>query len=476
MRICLLAEGSYPYVLGGVSSWIDTLTKSCPEHEFIIYSIMPESSMEGKYKYQLASNVVGGSGVFLDAIKLEGGKKGRRFKLSKGQQEALEGMLMGEIFSWNDIFGFFRDAYFTNVTDFFMSKNFFDLVMTMYRKKYPYTPFTEFVWTMRSIYIILFYLLMNKLPEADLYHSVSTGYAGIMASYGKFLYNKPLILSEHGIYTREREEEIIKADWVKGYYKEIWISYFYGLSRCTYELADAVTSLFQTNKELQIETGCPEEKIRIIPNGIDLSRFQDLSTEKEGSTIKIGAIVRITPIKDIKTMLQSFAVVKNEIENAEFYIMGPADEDEDYKNECLEMARQLNLRDTHFTGAVDIRQHIGKMDVLVLTSLSEGQPLAVMEGMAAKKPHVCTNVGDCRGLMFGSNDHYGQAGFIEYVMDHKGIAQSIIRLCENESMRREFGENGYRRVSDLYRKEDFILKYKQLYAELGSEQSGRNRV
>lgn len=476
MRICLISEGSYPYVLGGVSSWIDTLTKSCPEHEFIIYTIYPDSRARGKYKYQLGQNIVEVTGVFLDDIKLEGGKKGRRFKLSKEKHEALEGLLMGDIFSWADIFEFFRDTPLSNVTDFFMSKNFFDLVMSLYRMKYPYTPFTEFIWTIRSIYIILFFLLMKKMPEADIYHSVSTGYAGIMASYGKFLYHKPLILSEHGIYTREREEEIIKADWVKGYYKELWINYFYSLSRCTYDLADVVTSLFATNRGLQIEIGCPEEKIRIIPNGIDLARFEDIPSEKETDKVFIGAIVRITPIKDIKTMLQSFALVKNKVANAEFFIMGPADEDEDYYEECLEMARQLNLEDVHFTGAVDIRQYIGKMDILVLTSLSEGQPLAVMEGMAAKKPHVCTNVGDCRGLMFGDQDHYGQAGFIEFVMDYKGIAQSIIKLCENASMRQEFGLNAYHRVSAFYRKADFILKYKQLYQQVGSEENGGNRL
>ncbi|WP_432402842.1 GT4 family glycosyltransferase PelF [Wukongibacter sp. M2B1] len=469
MRICIFAEGSYPYVLGGVSSWINTLTRACPEHEFIIYAISAESSCKGKYKYELPKNVIEIIDVFLDDIRLVEGRKGKKYKLDKEHDEALKGLLMGDNFSWNVIFKFFMDSQFKHATEFFMSKNFFNLVKQTYINQYPYTPFTEFLWTMRSIYLVLFYLLMKDLPMADLYHSVSTGYAGILASYAKFLYKRPFILSEHGIYTREREEEIIKADWVKGYHKEIWINYFYNLSRCAYSYADVVTSLFNSNKQLQIELGCNEEKISIIPNGVDVSRFDNIPREKGTDTINIGAIIRVVPIKDIKTMLQSFSIVKDEIENVKFYIMGPAEEDPEYYDECLQLVKQMELQGVTFTGTVNIAEYIGKMDILVLTSISEGQPLAVMEGMAARKPHVCTNVGDCRDLLYGRNDHYGQAGFVEHIMDHNGIAESIIKLCKDENLRNEMGQNAYNRVSKLYRKEDFIMRYKKIYEEYGSE-------
>lgn len=467
MVICIIAEGSYPYVLGGVSSWINTLIKSCSEYKFIIYAISADSGCVGNYKYELPDNLVEIVDVFLDNIILMEGKKGKKYQIDKEKNKALLGLLKGEYFSWNILFEFFRDKNINHVTDFFMSQNFFNLAKETYISQYPYTPFTEFLWTMRSMYLTLFYTLMMDIPKADLYHCVSTGYAGILASYAKFTYKKPLILSEHGIYTREREEEIIKAHWVKGYYKEMWINYFYNLSRCVYNYADVVTSLFESNKELQIELGCPEEKICIIPNGVDVSRFSDIPWQKDDDSINIGAIIRVVPIKDIKTMLQSFSMVKDEITNAKFYIMGPTDEDAEYYEECLQMVKQLNLQEVFFTGAVNIIEYIGKMDILVLTSISEGQPLAVMEGMAAKKPHVCTNVGDCKDLIYGRNDIYGQAGFIEYVMDYNGIAQSIIKLCNDEKLRIDMGQNAYNRISNLYQKEDFIMEYKKIYQKIG---------
>ncbi|TCO69836.1 GT4 family glycosyltransferase PelF [Marinisporobacter balticus] len=469
MRICIFAEGSYPYVLGGVSSWIDTLARSCPEHEFIIYAISAESKNKGQYRYQLPQNIVEIKDVFLDEIELRGKEKGKRYKLEEKQYQAIKELMNGEQFSWNDIFKIFKEKSFKNIADFFMSKNVFDIIKNTYIEKYPYTPFTEFIWTIRSMYLCLFYLLMQNLPEADIYHSVSTGYAGVLASYGKYLFNKPYILSEHGIYTREREEEIIRADWVKGYYKDMWIKYFYNLSHCAYDNADVITSLFNNNKQLQIELGAKEEKICIIPNGVDIKRFYDLPTKEDKSIINIGAIIRVVPIKDIKTMLRSFSFVKKEIKEAVFYIMGPTEEDPEYYEECLQMAKYMNLEDVHFTGAINITEYIGKMDMLVLTSISEGQPIALMEGMAARKPHVSTNVGDCQDLLYGRDDGYGNAGFVEYVMDYNSIAKSIIKLCNDENLRLNMGQNGYDRISDLYRKEDFIMHYKNLYQKLGSE-------
>ena len=68
MRICLLAEGSYPYIVGGVSAWIQMLIQGMPEHEFIIYAIGAEEKDRGNFKYKLPSNVVAVKEIFLDTV------------------------------------------------------------------------------------------------------------------------------------------------------------------------------------------------------------------------------------------------------------------------------------------------------------------------------------------------------------------------------------------------------------------------
>ena len=67
---------------------------------------------------------------------------------------------------------------------------------------------------MRSIYLPLFLTMQTEIPRADLYHCVATGYAGVLGAMAKHFYGSRLLISEHGIYTREREEELIKAKWI----------------------------------------------------------------------------------------------------------------------------------------------------------------------------------------------------------------------------------------------------------------------
>ncbi len=468
MRICLIIEGAYPYVSGGVSSWVQALITSMPEHEFVLYTIGAEERMRGKYKYSLPPNVVGIQEVFLDAYTRERGKWGKNYRLSTAQRESLISLLAGEgEVEWAELFDLLHGGKINSAINFLMSRDYFNYVQDLCLRYYPHVPFTEMFWTIRSMLLPLFEIIRHQIPEADIYHCTATGYSGVIGSLGKHLYNKPLILTEHGIYSREREEEIIKADWVKGYFKDVWIHYFYALSRCTYQYADKVVTLFQRNKEIQIEVGCDGDKIDIIPNGVKVEQFADLPGKSNAETaIHIGAIARIVPIKDIKTMLHSYAIVKESIPDAKLYIMGPTEEDPDYYEECRQLVDILMLEDVIFTGEVQVREYIGRMDILLLSSISEGQPLVLLEGMAAGKPFVTTDVGSCKELLLGDEDEFGEAGFVAPVMHYERIGKAIITLCRDRTKREAMGIAGRRRVTSKYRHDQFIKAYKQIYSAL----------
>jgi glycosyltransferase involved in cell wall biosynthesis len=477
MKICIIAEGSYPYVTGGVSSWIQNIATQMPEHEFIIYAIAAQKKQQGKFKYDLPANVIEVKEAFLDSYLEEDSKWGKRFRLDAEQKKNVKALLGSDgTLDWTSFIRLFRSSRFDRVSDFLTSRDFFDILEELCQEKYPLVPFTEMFWTVRSMILPLFITIRDDIPEADLYHSVSTGYAGVIGVVAKEIYNKPFLLTEHGIYSREREEEIIKAEWVKGYFKDLWIQYFYRISSCAYELSDQVTTLFGRNKEIEIELGCEAEKISIIPNGVRIKDYADLPSGKPADQYYIGAIVRVVPIKDIKTMLQSFALIKQELPNAMFYVMGPYEEDLSYYEECLQLVQSLELQDVIFTGSVKIKDYIGKMDLLMLTSISEGQPLAILEGMAAGKPFVVTNVGSCKELLEGMNDEIGAAGFVVPVMHYEQLAQAAIALCKNEKLRIEMGRNAYERVKKHYRQDDVIENYRRLYGRMGGEKNGRNRV
>ena len=470
MRICLIAEGSYPYVTGGVSSWIHSLMTSMPETEFVIYAIAAERKQQGLFKYTLPPNLLHVHEVFLDEHLEQHATWGKRYKLSSAQKQDLLALVDGsQSIDWARFFQLIRSEQFQNVGEFLSSKDYFDMIEQLAKSHYSQVPFTELFWTVSSMILPLFLIIRETIPEADLYHAVSTGYAGIVGSLAKVQYNKPLLLTEHGIYSREREEEIIKASWVKGYFKDLWINYFYTLSSSIYTLADEVITLFGRNKEIEIELGCPEEKITIIPNGIDIQDFAHIERTWPEDRIRLGAIVRVVPIKDIKMLIQMFALVERELPTAELYILGPAEEASDYYAECLELVETLGVRNIIFTGMVQIKDYLGNLDILLLTSVSEGQPLAILEGFAAKKPFVCTNVGSCRELLEGREDSFGTAGYIVPVMHYEEMANYVLKLCHNKPLRLQMGQNGFHRVAQHYKRSAFIASYKQLYAQLGGE-------
>ena len=243
---------------------------------------------------------------------------------------------------------------------------------------------------MRSMLLPVLYLLGSEVPLADTYHAISTGYGGLLACLGGYVYRRPVLLTEHGIYTREREEEIIRAKWVIPSFKKQWISFFYMLSEAIYKRAFRVTSLFTNAMLTQIQIGCDAEKCRVIENGINYDRLSQIPLKEEDGWVDIGAVVRLAPIKDIKTMIYAFYELSSRMENVRLHILGGVD-DEEYADECYALVKQLDIKNLVFTGRVDIVQYMRKLDFTILTSISEGQPLSVLESFAARRPCVTTD-------------------------------------------------------------------------------------
>ena len=66
MKVCIVAEGCYPYMVGGVSGWINSMIQSFPNIEFIVLAIVANRSMSGKFKYELPDNLTEVYEVYLE--------------------------------------------------------------------------------------------------------------------------------------------------------------------------------------------------------------------------------------------------------------------------------------------------------------------------------------------------------------------------------------------------------------------------
>ena len=466
MRICMVAEGCYPYVVGGVSSWINSLIHLFPQHEFILLSIVADRSVRGKFVYELPDNVTEVYELYLSDLDWsERESRGTsHVRLKRKESAALRSLLLNSDVDWDTMFEMMERPT-LSVNDLLMGVDFLEAVKDCYRTKYRDAVFSDFLWTMRSIYLPLFLCLKFTVPQADLYHCVATGYAGVLGAMAKRKYDCGFLISEHGIYTREREEELVKAKWVQGIYKSIWIDQFRKMGYLGYQRADTVTSLYAHARELQIELGCPPQKTIVTPNGINAERLSQIpgkQPEDEG-WCNVGAVLRVTPIKDVKTMLRAFYYAKQEEKSLKLWLMGPTDEDKQYADECFALVETMKIPDVVFTGRIDVREYLGRMDCTILTSISEGQPLTILEGFAAKKPAIATDVGNCYGLLFGEDDDFGAAGILTHIMNVEDIADAMVRLARNPEERTAMGEAGYKRLMRKYRQENMQEQYRGIY-------------
>jgi glycosyltransferase involved in cell wall biosynthesis len=455
-------EGNYPYVRGGVSTWVDGFIRSLAEDEFVLWTIADMESKRGQFVYELPPNVVSVEENFLNTSFNLRINKNPNLKFSTSERKALTQLIRCDDPDWSILLNIFH-LHPSKPVEFFLSEEFLNILKEFTREQFPFASFADLFWTVRSMFLPLLFLIGQPMPEADLYHSPSTGYAGVLAALAAAKYNKPFVLTEHGIYTREREEEILRSDWVISHFKDYWISMFNMFARLAYQRANRVTSLYRRASLIQQELGCAEEKCDVVGNGLDVDSFAAIPDKPNDEWVDIAAIVRFAPIKDIKTMIYSFSRLKQEFNNVRLHILGGVD-DYEYYQECLDLIKFLDVKDIVLPGNVNVKSYLDKIDFTILTSISEGQPFAVLESMAARRPIIATDVGCCRELIEGDvGDNLGHAGICVPPMHQSKLLQALIEMCQNEVNRKKMGAVGEKRVKNFYEINSVMSTYLQVY-------------
>lgn len=142
----MLAEGCYPYVVGGVSSWVQMMIEGFPEYEFFIYAVGANASDRGKFKYKFPPNLVGIQEVFLDEILNFRSTSLQENILSAEERQCILDLVLGE--KPIDLAGmiklFEQGRRRRDILSIFMSSDFFDIINQVYKARYSYLPFTDF--------------------------------------------------------------------------------------------------------------------------------------------------------------------------------------------------------------------------------------------------------------------------------------------------------------------------------------------
>ncbi|NUU98315.1 GT4 family glycosyltransferase PelF [Marinitoga sp. 1138] len=463
MKVGIIFEGTYPYVTGGVSSWGNTLMKSMKDVDFCVIQIGDVPKLRYP-KYKFPENVVDYFEYFLFA-KYDFSKKKKipddfLNKLGKIIIYPFDERVMAQ-----KLYNLFKDYSDYDFTSILKTKYYWETMLNFYKSYIPYENFTNYYWTLQSMLLPFLNSMTVDLPKCDVYHTITTGYAGISAIMNGLKYNIPVILTEHGIYHRERQLEVLKANWIKDEYRTAWIKLFNTISSLVYKGSKQITTLFSKNQMFEKELCEDESKMQVIPNGIDYDRFSKLKYREEKDPFIVGLVGRVVEIKDIKTAIKAAKMVKEKIKNFKLYIIGPTDEEKEYYEECKQMIRLFKLEDTiEFTGKVNVLDYYPKLNVLLLSSVSEGQPLVILEAFAAGIPVVTTDVGACSEMIYGSKeDIIGDAGVVVKPKDFVGLAEGIIKLYEDDEFRLNASKIARERVKRRYRLDQMIKNYKKLY-------------
>ena len=533
--VCLILEGTWPYVRGGVSSWVAQLLASMPELSFSVIFLGARADDHEAPAYPIPPNVVHVERHFLiDGTSEDGASENGAS--SAGGDEDDDTVPAGEVsdrraplrttiercraltrtaggaarrhdeaerFAMNsDLHTRLRDG---DALDPSVGERFTGLLsgrtpMTAdalarhglswetIREKYGEAPpgldFNHFFWSVQSMHAPLFTLarIVDAAPLARLYHSVSTGYAGWLGAMLKSRTGRPFLISEHGIYTKERELDLGQVDWIPddvdpfrvglddgmSYLRQVWIRFFRSLGRMSYAAADEVFTLYEGNRLRQLADGAAPERLRIIPNGVDVARFAAARRAADAPVPPVLALIgRVVPIKDIKTFVRAMRIVRARVPEATGWLVGPEDEDPAYTEECRRLVTSLGLDGVvRFLGFGKPEEIFPKIGLNVLTSVSEGQPLTVLEGFAAGVPALTTDVGSCRELVegLGGDDRaLGAAGAVVPIASAAEFAEAAIGLLADPEAWARASAAAVARVESRYDERDMIRRYRGVY-------------
>ncbi len=480
--VCLLLEGTYPYVRGGVSSWTHDIIKQQNHLTFHIVCLLP-SDVNLEMKFELPPNVLSVADVVLRDMPNKKGAPSRNVikQMQPELQKIINNQATAEDFA--NLINIVQPAKASLSEDYLLnSAEAWEVLESMYESRYATSSMLDYFWSWRSILGGVFSVLLCPLPPAKLYHTICTGYAGLLAARAKIETGAPMLLSEHGIYTNERRVEISSADWLEetassqltidaihSDLRDLWIDSFASYSRICYGAADNIITLFAGNQAAQIEDGANPDKMRIIPNGVDVERFASLP-KRLHDVPTIAMIGRVVPIKDVKSFIRACAIMRDQMGDLRAYIMGNMEEDKEYALECQKLAQHLMLDNVlTFTGAVRIDDYLPEIDVVVFTSVSEAQPLVILEVGAAGIPVVSTFVGACEEMIYGAHDEnpaLGAGGAVVPLSNASAVAHETMRLLADPAYYQSCSQAIRARVATYYNSDMQHQQYRTLYSTL----------
>jgi glycosyltransferase involved in cell wall biosynthesis len=218
---------------------------------------------------------------------------------------------------------------------------------------------------------------------------------------------------------------------------------------------------------LILNEGISAERVSVIYNGVDLARFGE-TQGREAVRRELGVgledllifqVARLDPLKDHATAIRAIGRLRHRRADTRLVLVGEGPE--------LEAVREM-IRQQALEGHVlllgrrsDVARLLPAADLVLLTSVSEGIPLTLIEAMAARLPVVSTRVGGVEEIV-----QHGRTGLLAPAGDDAALADAILLLADDSEGRQQMGCLGRQRAEALFSEESMHASYLRLYGEM----------
>lgn len=481
--VLLCTEGTYPFAGGGVSTWCDILCTSLEDVDFRVQAITgnPEVSL----KYELPPNVLGVHKVplwgttepaehvradepFADAYR-------RRRATTEAVVEAGFVPLLAELVEalraepdperagrvLHDLWRWFRERDWNATWQSRAAWQAFCSAATAGRDDVEPT-----VWDLTTCFRWMRHFLTPldaPVPETDLVHATLAGFPGIAGVVAKRERGTPFLVTDHGVFVRERYIAVSAADF-SFFAKRFLLELSAFVSRAVYHHADLVAPVADFNRRWEEPYGAPAERIETVHNGVDPTLFQPRPKPpgRQGRPTVVAA-ARVFPLKDIENMIRGTAVARASLPDLHVLVYGANDVDLPYTARCRALIAELGLEGTFELAGFHPKpaEIYTEGDISVLSSISEGFPYTVIESMACGRPVVGTDVGGVREALEG-------CGVVVPPRDPEALGAGMVQLLTDHELRQALGQRCREEVLRRFRTDLSVDAYRRIYARLTS--------
>lgn len=222
--------------------------------------------------------------------------------------------------------------------------------------------------------------------------------------------------------------------------------------------ADVVVCLTRSDVEEVVRLGCSLKRVRLIPNAVDTELFRPSGERESSLVVWVG---RFVPEKGVEYLIEAARMVVDEFKDVRFLLVGYGP----LKTKMMRLVHERGLDEfVRFVGPLsrdEVAEVLGRAGVFVLPSLSEGMPLALLEGMSCGNAVVASDVG---GIAEVVRDY--DNGVLVSPRDAKELASSILMLFRDDGLRRKLAEHARETVEKEHSWNSILAQLDSVYESI----------